>query len=265
MVTKTEDKAKDAKKVEAGEPAPKSKLGLVIGAVTFLVLGAGAAVMAVPKKAEPIPRLEGPFVARLSKEDLQVNLAGENGKRYLVLGLSAEYFAYDQAAVLKQLGVEAETSDPLFATRLTDTMLRLAARKTREQVEDAVQMEAFLMEVRAAVEPLLFPVCVGDSTSPQTRDMKSGLRAGESIMDSSLRGLLHEHVLAVDSTRKTVRLDEGPEVAYTGEERDLRVTSPTGLYTFVDVTGLLPEFSGDVPIGVLGRLRRIYRGQVLVQ
>jgi hypothetical protein len=265
MAAKTEDKTKDAKKGEAAEPAPKGKLGFLIGALLSLVMGAGAAIMAVPKKPDPVPRLEGPFVARLSKEDLQVNLVGENGKRYLVLGLSAEYFAYDQAAVLKQLGVEAESSDPLFATRLTDTMLRLAARKTREQVEDPVQMEAFLMEVRGAVEPLLFPVCIGDATSPQAGDMESGLRVGESIMEASLRGLLHEHTLEVDSARKTIRLDEGPEVGFRGDERDLRVTSPTGSFVFVDVTGINADFSGKVSVGVLGRLRRIYRGQVLVQ
>ncbi len=264
MAAKTDDKTKDAKKDGQAAPAPKKKLGMLVGAATFLVLGAGAAVMAVPKKPEPIPRLEGPFVARLSKEDLQVNLAGENGKRYLVLGLSAEFFAYDQAAVLHQLGGEGST-DLLFTTRLTDTMLQLAARKTREQVEDPVQMDAFLMEVRAAVEPLLFPVCVGDSNAPQSRDSQSGLRVGESIMESSLRGLLNDHQITLDGARKTIRLDGGPQLTYRGEERDLRVTASTGEFTFVDVTGIDPQFSGTVPVGVQGRLRRIYRGQVLVQ
>lgn len=264
MAAKTDDKTKDAKKDGQAEPTPKKKLGVLVGAVAFLVLGAGTAVMAVPKKPDPVPRLEGPFVARLSKEDLQVNLAGENGKRYLVLGLSAEYFAYDQAAVLNQLGVE-ESKDLLFTTRLTDTMLQLAARKTREQVEDPVQMEAFLMEVRAAVEPLLFPVCVGDSNTPQARDTKSGLRVGESVMESSLRGLLHDHEIKLDGSRKTIQLDEGTKVKFTGNERDLRLTAPNGEFTFVDVTGVDPDFSGTVPVGVQGRLRRIYRGQVLVQ
>jgi len=264
MAAKTDDKTKDAKKDAQAAPAPKKRLGLFVGAATFLVLGAGAAVMAVPKKPAPVPRLDGPFVARLSQEDLQVNLAGENGKRYLVLGLSAEFFAYDPAAVRNQLGGEGAT-DLLFTTRLTDTMLQLAARKTREQVEDPVQMEAFLMEVRAAVEPLLFPVCVGDSSAPQTRDSKSGLRVGESVMESSLRGLLHDHEITLDGARKTIRLDEGPQVKYSGNERDLRLTASNGEFTFVDVTGVDAEFSGTVAVGVQGRLRRIYRGQVLVQ
>src|SRR5690606_14529122 len=117
---------------------------------------------------------------------------------------------------------EGDAADPLFATRLRDTMLRMASRKTREQVEDPVQMEAFLMEGRGALEPILFPVCIGDSTTPQARDTKSGLRVGESVMESSLRALLHERALTVDAGRKTIRLDGGPETAFRGDERDLR-------------------------------------------
>jgi len=265
MATKQDDKSKDAKKDGAAAPAPKGKLGILVGAVTAVALGGVLALLAIPKKDAPKPKLEGPFVARLAKEDLQVNLAGENGKRYLVLALSAEYFAYDQASVLAHLGVEGDAADPLFATRLRDTMLRMASRKTREQVEDPVQMEAFLMEVRGALEPILFPVCIGDSTTPQTRDTKSGLRVGESVMESSLRSLLHERALTVDAGRKTIRLDGGPETAFRGDERDLRVTGSTGEFVFVDVTGLDPDFSGEVPVGVQGRLRRLYRDQVLVQ
>ena len=121
------------------------------------------------------------------------------------------------------------------------------------------------MEVRGALEPILFPVCIGDSTTPQARDTKSGLRVGESVMESSLRALLHERALTVDAGRKTIRLDGGPETAFRGDERDLRVTGTTGEFVFVDVTGLDPDFSGEVPVGVQGRLRRLYRDQVLVQ
>lgn len=263
--TKTDTKTKDAKKDVAAAPAPKKKLAILVGGALIVVIGAAAAFMAVPSKPPPKPLLEGPYVARLAKEDLQVNLSGENGKRYLVLSLSAEYFTYDQVAVLAHLGVEGDSADPLFSTRLKDTMITLAARKTREQVEDPVQMEAFLMEVRGAVEPLLFPVSLGDSNSPQTRDTKSGLRVGESVMESSMRGLLHENFLVVDAERKTIRLGDGPEVAFRGDERDLRVTAKNTEFVFVDVTGLNPDFSGEIPVGVQGRLRRIYRGQVLIQ
>ncbi len=268
MAAKTEEKPKDG---AAAEAAPKSKkpLKLIVGAVVVLALGAVAAVMAVPGAPPPKPQLQGPFAARLSKEDLQVNLSGENGKRYLVLSLNAEYFAYDERYVAARFGQEeggeAGAEDALFSARLKDAMLRIAARRTREQVEDPVQMEAFLMEVRNAVDPLLFPVCVGDSIAPQIADKKSGLRVGESVMDSTLRGLLHDHVLKIDGKRKIMVLDDGPETPFKGDERDLRVNDAKGDTVYLNLAGLKPDFSGEVQIGVPGRLRRIYRDQILVQ
>ena len=58
---------------------------------------------AVPKKAHE-PELEGPFVAKLSKTDIQANLAGADGKRYVVMSLQAEYYAYDESYVQGRLG-----------------------------------------------------------------------------------------------------------------------------------------------------------------
>lgn len=274
----TEEAKKEEPKTAAAEegaaPAKKGKV-VIIGLVLSCVLGGALALVAIPKKVEHKHALEGPFVAALSKENLQVNLAGENGKRYLVLNLNAEYFAYSESYVSARLGGGGAADgghggapagpDPLYTAMLKDTLLRVAGRKTREQVEDPVQMEAFLMEVRSAVEPLLFPVCVGDSSSPQAPDTKSGLVAGESVMESTFRGFLHEHELRVDAARKSLRLDDGPEVTFHGEERDLCVTSADGSTVFVSVVRLDPKFTGEVPIGVAGRVRRIYRQQVLVQ
>jgi hypothetical protein len=274
----TEEAKKDDPKAAAAEEGStsgkKSKV-LIIGLGLCCVLGGALALVAIPKKVEHKHSLEGPFVAPLSKENLQVNLAGENGKRYLVLALNAEYFAYSESYVAARLGGAAAASgghggepavaDPLYTAMLKDTLLRVAGRKTREQVEDPVQMEAFLMEVRSAVEPLFFPVCVGDSTSPQAADTMSGLLAGESVMESTFRGFLHEHALRVDAAHKTLRLDDGPETSFHGEERDLRVAATNGSTVFVNVVRLDPKFTGDVPIGVAGRVRRIYRQQVLVQ
>jgi hypothetical protein len=234
-------------------------------------IGATLAVAALPKKPEPTPTLDGPFVAALANESVQVNLAGENGKRYLVLGLNAEYFAYDQQYTAARLGGgddghgNVSKPDPLYTAMLKDTLLRIAGGKTREQVEDPVQMEAFLMEIRAAVEPLLFPLSVGDSHALQLPDSRSGLRVGESVMDSTLRGLLHEHYLDLDVAKKTVQLDGGPVTTFRGDEHDLRVAGPNGEVVFLNVSALEPEFCGKVPIGVAGRVRRIYREQVLVQ
>jgi hypothetical protein len=273
-----EEPKNDGAKTPAAEAAPaaakkKKSLFLTLGLCT--VVGTALAVVAIPGKVEEAPTLEGPFVALLSKESLQVNLAGENGKRYLVLGLNAEFFAYSEHYVAARLGTqpagsgshggEPHAPDPLYTAMLKDTLLRLAGRRTREQVEDPVQMEAFLMEVRAAVDPLLFPLCVGDSTSPQVPDSTSGLLVGESAMDSTYRGLLHEHALVVDARRKAIRLDQGPEITFRGDERDLRVTAADGTTAYVNVSRLDPGFSGEVPLGVAGRVRRIYRQEVLVQ
>ncbi len=278
MATKTEAKPKspdaakadEAAAAEAAANAGKKKLWIV-GAAIAVVAGSTLAFMAVPKHAEPKPALEGPFVAKLSKQDVQVNLAGENGKRYLVLGLNAEYFAYDESFVAARLGATAAggatpgIEDPLYTAMLKDLLVRMASRKTREHVEDPVQMEAFLMEIRAAVEPLLFPICIGDSVVPQHADTKSGLRVGESIMESTMRGMLHDHELEVSAPTKTIRLDGGPPVAFTGEERDLKLEGEKGEFLYVNVTGLNPKFVGKVPIGVAGRVRRIYREQLLMQ
>ena len=275
MATEDADKGESKTAAASVDHAPARKKTMFIGLALCCALGAGLAAVAIPKKAAHKHVLEGPFVAQLSKENLQVNLAGENGKRYLVLGLNAEYFAYAESYGAARLGGGAASSgghgdaaaaaDPLYTAMLKDTLIRVAGRKTREQVEDPVQMEAFLMEVRAAVEPLLFPVCIGDSSSPQVADTLSGLLAGESVMESTFRGFLHEHALRVDAGHKTIRLDDGPETSFKGEERDLRVSSSDGATVFVNVVRLDPGFTGDVAVGVAGRVRRIYRQQVLVQ
>lgn len=275
--TEAKPKAPDAAKTGAEEtaeaPASSKKLWIV-GILVACVAGAVAAFALMPKKPEPKPELEGPFVAKLSKEDVQVNLAGENGKRYLVLGLKAEYFAYDESFVAARLGNAAAggehggaaaVEDPVYTAMLKDLLVRMASRKTREHVEDPVQMEAFLGELRTKVEPLLFPVCIGDSVMPQHPDKQSGLRVGESIMESTMRGMLHDHELVVSAPAKTIRLDAGPVVSFTGSERDLKVTGEQGEYLYVNVTGLDPKFAGKVPVGVAGRVRRIYRDQLLMQ
>jgi len=272
MAKKPDAKPGDAAAAAAEAAKPKSKkVPWIAGIVIACATGAMLATAALPKQVEPTPMLDGPFVAALAKESVQVNLAGENGKRYLVLGLNAEYFAYDQLYTTTRLGGGEDghggvsLPDPLYTAMLKDTLLRIAGGKTREQVEDPVQMEAFLMEIRAAIEPLLFPLSVGDSHALQSPDSHSGLRVGESVMDSTLRGLLHDHFVELDVAKKTVRLDEGSVTTFRGDERDLRVVGPDGGVVFLNVTALEPEFVGKVPIGVAGRVRRIYREQVLVQ
>ena len=275
---KKEDPKKDDKKVDAqaADAAPKKSKGpalLGVGAVVMIALGWVFATMAVPRKgAEEKPRLTGPFVARLSKTDIQVNLAGEGSKRYLVMMLNGEYVAYDEAYVNGRLGIgtggsskEAPVEDPLYTIQLKNALLSLAITRTREQVTDPVQIESFLEEARRLVEPVLFPVYIGDSHSPHDGDSLSGLKLGESITESKMRGLLHDHWIEVDSIKKRLRFDDGPGVDFEGRERDLELVNSNGDKVWVDVSALKEGFHGKVAIGVPGRLRKIYRETFLVQ
>lgn len=276
MAAENKDEKKEAAGAETAD-APKSKKPLVIGvgAVVVVVLGGLMSVMAMPKKKSERHLLEGPFISKLCKNEIQVNLAGEGSKRYLAMELNVEYFAYEESYVMARLGTggagggehggKAPEGDPLYLAMLQDSLLQITSRKTRDQVTDPVQIEAFLEEVRVAVDPLLFPVCVGDSHGQMQADTKSGLRAGESIDESTFRGYLYEHSIALDATKHTVKLDDGPTITYQGTERDLTVDNGKKQFVKLDVSTVEPEFVGNVPIGIAGKVRRIYRDKFLVQ
>ncbi len=268
------DKASpEAAKAAAEAAAPKKSktmLFAVGGTVVVLAVAFIASLMAVPKK-ERLPELEGPYIAKLSKSDIQANLTGADGKRYVVMSLQAEYYAYDEAYVQGRLGGgggggehAGAAEDPLYLVMLKDALLRLAATKTINQVTDPMLIDTFLDEIRTAVDPVLFPVYVGDSHSPHEADKKSGLRVGESVDFSTMRGLLHEHELDVDQDKKTICLDDGPPVKLE-KSRDLKLMNKQGECVYVDTTKLEPKFGGKVPIGVPGRVRRIFKDSFLVQ
>jgi hypothetical protein len=265
-------------KAAEGEGAKKSRTPLLIGggALAMVAMGFALSMMAVPRKAAPKPELEGPFVVGLSKGDIQVNLAGEGNKRYLVMKLQAEYFAYDEAYVAGRLGVasmhgdgghggEPPVEDPIYTAQLKNALLKFGSTKTRDQVTSPELIDGFLVDVRDVVDPILFPIYVGDSHSPRAGDSISGVKVGDSSSESTFRGLLHEHSLEIDKQRRKARLDDGPWVEYEGHERDLIVTSKTGEKAYVNLTELKPEFDGKVDIGVPGRVRAIYRESLLVQ
>jgi hypothetical protein len=273
-MAENKEEKKDDQAAAAQAEASKKRMVVIGGAVGAVLLGGIVSVMAIPKKKVERHLLDGPFVSKLSKNEIQVNLAGEGSKRYLAMELNVEYFAYEESYVTHRLGTggaggghddKAGSGDPLYLAMLQDSLLQIASRKTRDQVTDPVQIEAFLEEVRVAVDPLLFPVCVGDSHGQTTPDTKSGLRAGESIDESTFRGMLHEHHVEVDATKHTLRLDDGPTVQYQGTERDLMLDNGHKQVVYLDVTGIDPEFVGRVPIGIAGKVRRIYRDKFLVQ
>lgn len=262
---------KEGKEGEAAKPeaAPKkSKLPLLAGggAVALLALAYVFASMAVPKK-RVVPQLQGPYVAKLSNSELQVNLAGEGSKRYLVMSLTAEYVAYDEAFVKSRTGAGGKPGeeDPQYAAMLTDSLLRIASTRTREEVTDPVLIDALLEEIREEIDPVLFPVVIGEAKTATEADHESGLKPGESIHMATMRGLLHQHRLLLDAHSQTIQLDAGPTVRYRGDERDLSVVDQDGRTVYLDMTGVQKDFVGDVAVGAPGKLRRVLREKLLVQ
>ncbi|MBM3976300.1 MAG: flagellar basal body-associated FliL family protein [Planctomycetes bacterium] len=262
---------KEKKEAEAPKPegAPKkSKLPMLLGGgVGALLLCAYLfATMAVPKAAV-VPKLQGPFVCKLSNSELTVNLAGENSKRYLVMDLTGEYVAYGEAFVQTRTGAGGKpgSEDSQYLAMLMDRLLSIASTRTREEVIDPVMIDALLEQIRQEIEPVLFPILIGDVPTATAADAESGLKAGESIHRATMRGLLHDHHLTISAIEKTIRLDNGPVLRFEGDERDLELVDPHGKTLYIDVTGLHEDFEGEVPVGVAGRLRRLLRQRFMIQ
>ena len=238
---------------------PGRRKAFTLGGVLALAVGVAyiASLMAIPSRSEE--RLfEGPFISPLATEKIQVNLKGQDSKRYLVMMLSAEYDAYDKAYVA------ARIQNPLYHAMFKDAVISLTSNKTIEQVTDAVERDIFMQEIVDAVEPLLFPVLVGDAATGAT-DSESGLRAGVSIVRSTMRGPHFDHVLHVDTDERTISLDDGAPVKFRGTENDLMLGDANGNTVYVDVTRVVEHFIGDVNVGVWGHIRNVYRDSYLIQ
>jgi len=241
-----------------GTPTKGKKLFVMGGAVGGLAVAFIAALMAVPSK-HVAKVFDGPFVAPLTGEKVQVNLNEARG--FLILDLNITYDAYQESYFL------ARSEDALAQAEIKDALVALASAKTRADISDPVNKPVLMEEIRAAVDPLLFPVHVGEGRNKKATDADkaSGLRPGLSSHLGTFRGEYEQHRLHVDAQEGTVRLDEGPPVAFTGDETDLEVASASGLVLYLDVTGLKPGFDGDVKVGCMGRVRRILWNEVLIQ
>ena len=81
----------------------------------------------------------------------------------------------------------------------------------------------------------------------------SGIAAGvSSAAGDTILG--NGHTLTIDEPGKTLRLDGGPEVAFSGTETDLVVANADGDIVYVDVTSLGGGFVGTVNIQTTGSL-----------
>jgi flagellar basal body-associated protein FliL len=250
--TLSKDPKKDAAAEEAAPPR-KSKKGLVLGGGIASLVGLAylTFLMAVPK-VDDAHELRGPFVAELTASEVSVTLSGNDGRNFLGIQIRAEFNAYEEIYVAKR------TVDPLYQAMLDHRSLTLLSGKTKADLEGTTGMEVLCEELRTAIDPILFPVHVGATNAPTERDEKSGLRVGRSADRATWRGLFHDHVLHVDAPDRTIALDGGEKVPFHPGDDDVRLLSPTGDTLYVDVTSLLEDFVGEVQVGAMGKIRRIY-------
>jgi len=251
-------------KVEGGdaEATPKSKRSFFMGGglVSLVALAYVISVVAIPSDPMETPSFEGPFVAApLVDGDVQVNMAKVQGKKFLVLNFKTQYSGYDETYA------EARITDPLFQASMIDALIRLGRQKTLEDVEDDIGVGIFAAEIRDALDPLLFPVHVGNETSTTDPHEESGICAGSSNHLATMRSGFKTHKLKVDAVRKTISLDGGPEVSFDGSEEDLMLENGPGQRIYVDVSDLEPEFVGEVHVGTFGKLNDILFSRLLTQ
>jgi hypothetical protein len=263
MAEQQDDKAQEsngaggADAAQAAKPGKKKALMFGGGGVALLALAYVAALMALPSKGDEEPRLRGPFVAPLTETKVQVNLSGS--KSFLVVNFNLIYEAFDEGYYIKR------SLDPVYTAELTDVLVGIASAKTREEVSDRVNKPIILEEIRQAVDPLLFPVHIGEGENPNAPDEVSGLAPGLSSHLTTYRPVFGEQVLHVDAVARTLRLGEGPEVTWNENDDDVRVDNELGQMLFVDTSRAVTDFKGDVPIGVRGRIRRLLWNEVLIQ
>ena len=246
---------------EEQEAAPKKSKGpaLLVGAIFGVIaLGAGTAFMAIPAK-EKVRRFEGPFHFPLFEEKFNANLRDNQQRRYLQALLDCMYFAYDETYL------PTRATDPLYDPIMRDAVGRVISSKTLDDAYQGAAREAFLAELRDALNPVLFPVHIGETALPMDRDEVSGLRPGLSFARATFRGGFHDHTLTVNAAEKTLQLDDNEPVSYEGWEEDIPLTTQAGTTLYVDVTEVQEDFVGEVKIGVHGRLRQLFARELIAQ
>lgn len=257
----------ESKPEDGAAPAPaaprRSRKPLLIGSGALIVvaLGWALAIVAVPARRAPVVHaLSEPTLLGVSPPNgYHVNLAEAGGKHYLAVTVMSEIEAYDEA------DAKARAADPLYRARLSDAVLKTASRMTKGDLDDPIGKEVFRKELLAAIESVLFPVHVGSAEGESEGSAASGIGPGDSIDRSTMRGLFHERVLLVDAVERTIQLGGGPLVRFQGDETDLEVFDAAGLSVYVDVSHLEHDFRGEVPVGVLGRVSKVYFTSFLVQ
>lgn len=254
--------AEEAEKTEdtvEGEGKSKKKLLAIVGGALGIVLLAFVATQAMAPKEPEYKTFSGDYVALITEGTLTTNLRGQGGKRFVALELQANYESYEETYVPERV------LDPVYMARMTDVVLGVASRRETSDFEDDTMRQIFREELRRAIDPVLFPVHIGDASGPSEADSDSGVGPGDSLYQSTLRTPLYDGKLFVDAPAGTLRLGDGAEYRFTGEETDLRVEDGAGKYVFLDLTGLESDFRGQVLIGTHGRVRELLFKKCVVQ
>ncbi len=248
---------------EAVESKGKGKVFKIAGAlVGLLVLAYVAATMAVPGKPKH-PRFGAPFTVPMMLDDeakIPVNLDENNKTRFLQMNFNLFVRCYDDGYVNER------QVDPNYEPFLRSRLIAVAtSKKIDEVLGGPAAQAAFLEEVREHIDPILFPVHVGDTKNPLAAHEESGLMPGSMMDRASFRGKFHDHTLKVDAPKKTLQVNDGPVVEFTGEESNLAVPTATGGVLYLDVSDLDPEFIGEMHIGVHGRINQVLADELIAQ
>ncbi len=253
-----EEKTDDAELAEgeASGSAKKGKLKMVGGIVGVIAAGAMAAIMAVPSTVEK-PRFVGPFTVPLFEDQFNCNLIER--EHYLQMKPEVMYQVYEETYLTTRM------TDQLYLPQMKDAVLRIASNKSMKDLFGESDQNGFMEELSVALDPVLFPVHIGSSTLPWDPDEESGLRPGLSTDKTTFRGYFHDHVLRVDSTEMTMQVDDGPVTEFEEGDPDVKVIDADGSVLYIDVAGLKEGFSGDVQLGVRGRIMRIMPLDMIIQ
>lgn len=246
-------------KSSSAEPGSKKKNKLMLGGgfVGIIAAGAIAAMVALPGKMEK-RTFAGPFSLSLFEEQFSCNI--EQGRtRFLQMSPVANYFSYDP------LYMQARVSDELYKAELQTTVFNISSRKSLDDIYGEVNKETFMEELRDALDPVLFPVHIGDSKLPWDFDTASGLRPGISSNKNSFRGRSEDHILHVNQPTSELWIDDGPKTEFIVGELDARVFNTDGEVVYIDVSGVKEGFSGELSIGAQGMIIRILPVGLLVQ
>lgn len=250
------DEAEESDSPEA--QAKKKKIMLGGGVAAVVATGAIAAMMAMPS-ADVKPILEGPFTFPLFEEQFHCNIQVQGRTRFLQMTPDVFYYAYDKGYVASR------SLDELYGPSVRDKVFRVSTSTSLDGIYGEVGKSTFMEELRDALDPIIFPVHIGDTSLPLDIDDESGLRPGVSSDQNTFRGHFHDHVLHVDAAKRTLKIDDGPEVTFEEDDPNVKVLSTDGAVLYIDTTPVDPEFVGEIPVGIKGKIRQVLPTGLMVQ